>query len=140
MTTSYSAIEHDVQGNIEADLDVVNILEWDENVTDIGIKPAPLGQREAFLARQPDYENPRDVKQAIIHDWLTSSYDAETAVYWLIAFKLLRSPYRGTPYEVMCRAARAEFGAVALPERVSAPIPSVSRSDPFQPVSQGRGV
>jgi hypothetical protein len=62
------------------------------------------------------------IKRAIIEEWRTGCYDADTAIYWLGAFRLLRTPYRGDTYELMCRAAEAEFGAVELPKRVTAPI------------------
>jgi hypothetical protein len=102
MSTPYSAIEHDVQGNIEADVDTVNIP-----------SPADL----AFFDHLLYTDDPELIRSIVLEECRLGVYDTETMMRLLM-----------------------EFGAVALPERVSAPIPSVSRSDPFRPVSQGRGV
>lgn len=75
----------------------------------------------------------QDLKRAIIQEWLTGCYDEHDALYWLMAFKLVRSPQRGDVYRLMSDATLAAFGPVALPEPVSAPVPSVSSSQPFQP-------
>jgi hypothetical protein len=140
MSTPYSAIEHDVQGNIEADVYTVNIL--DDVTLDARIIPSEEYERRSTSAWQAKLNaapTARDNRRTIIRDWLDQVYDADHAIYLSRLFKLHIGSYRGSSYELMAHAAAVEFGAVALPERRTAPIPSVSRSDPFQPVSQGRG-
>jgi hypothetical protein len=86
--------------------------------------------------RGPSYETPTDLKHAIIQEWLFGCYDAKTAVFWMRTFGLLTGPYRGDYHEVMSEVATFELGPVELPERLTAPIPSVSSSKPFQPVGE----
>jgi hypothetical protein len=118
-----------------------NIL--DDALLDARIIPSPDYERRSTSAWQAKLNaapTARDNRRTIIRDWLDEIYDADHAIYLFRLFKLHIGSYRGSSYELMAHAAVTEFGAVALPERVTAPIPSVSRSDPFQPVSQGRGV
>jgi hypothetical protein len=86
---------------------------------------------QAKLAAAP---TARDNRLTIIRDWLDEIYDADHAIYLFRLFKLPIGTYRGSSYELMAHAAAVEFGAVALPERVTAVIPSVSSSKPFAPV------
>jgi hypothetical protein len=141
MSTRYSAIEPCYQGYNEAALDTVNIL--DDVTLDATIIPSEEYERRSTSAWQAKLNaapTARDNRRTIITDWLDQVYDADHAIYLFRLFKLHIGAYRGSSYELMAHAAVTEFGAVALPERVTGPIPSVSRSDPFRPVSQGRGV
>jgi hypothetical protein len=155
MQLPYSAIEHDVQGHNKTDLGTVNILDsvtrepLDDDLADPDnyfaskIMPSEEYERRstsAWQAKLAAAPTARDNRRTIIRDWLDQVYDADHAIYLFRLFKLHIGSYRGSSYELMAHAAVSEFGAVALPERRTAPIPSVSRSDPFQPVSQGRGV
>jgi hypothetical protein len=134
---TYNAELRQVQDN----LDAANIL---TDVTlDATIIPSEEYERRSTSAWQAKLNaapTARDNRRTIITDWLTQVYDADHAIYLFRLFKLHIGSYRGSSYELMAHAAGAEFGAVRLPERVTGTIPSVSRSDPFQPVSQGRGV
>lgn len=78
----------------------------------------------------------RRVKRAVVDEWLTSCYDADDAVRMLVDSGVLRRHPGCDPYELMARAADVEFPGRALPEPVTAPIPSVSSSKPFQPVGE----
>jgi hypothetical protein len=121
-------------------LDSANILT--DKVLDASIIESPEYERRSTSAWRTKLNaapTARDNRRTIITDWLDQVYDADHAIYLFRLFKLSIGTYRGSSYELMAHAAVTEFGAVALPERVTAPIPSVSRSDPFQPVSQGRG-
>ena len=126
---------------VQDNLDAANIL---TDVTlDATIIPSEDYERRSTSAWQAKLNaapTARDNRRTIIRDWLDQVYDADHAIYLFRLFKLHIGSYRGSSYELMAHAAVTEFGAVALPERVTAPIPSVSRSVPFQPVSQGRGV
>jgi hypothetical protein len=123
-------------------LDSANILDLadPENATIIDSDEYRRRETTAWRTKLNAAPTARDNRRTIIRDWLDQVYDADHAIYLFRLFKLPIGTYRGSSYELMAHAACSEFGAVALPERVSAPVPFVSRSDPFQPVSQGRGV
>ncbi len=124
MSTPYSAIEPYVQGNIEADLDVVNISTDPEGfeVVPLGLDHGPVEQKRDLFAKFNAAPTPRDNRRTIIRDWLDQVYDADHAIYLFRLFKLHIGAYRGSSYDLMAHAAVTEFGAVALPERVTAPI------------------
>lgn len=90
---------------------------------------------QAFLDRLPDY-NDNKLRRSIIQEWRTRCYNEYEAVFWLIALDLLKLADDADPYIEMVRIARTEFGDVELPERSEAPIPDVSRKDPFKPRSK----
>jgi hypothetical protein len=137
MSTPYSAIEHDVQGNIKTNLDAVNITILDDITLDATIVDSDAYERRSTSAWQAKLNaapTARDNRRTIIRDWLDQVYDADHAIYLFRLFKLHIGAYRGSSYELMAHAACSEFGAVELPERVTAAIPSVSSSKPFAPV------
>lgn len=94
---------------------------------------APPRETSAMRAKINAARPLQDLKRAIIQEWLTGCYDEHDALYWLMALKLVRSPQRGDAYRMMSYAAQAAFGDVELPEPSMAPIPTVSRSEPFLP-------
>jgi hypothetical protein len=119
-------------------LDTANIL-YDEvlDAEYIGPRTAPTGQTETFFNRLPEAD-PEQLKWAIItywegSDWHEKLFDAEEAIYWLQIYGLLSAEQRITSPENFMRL-------YADSERIKAAGLAVSRSDPFQPVSQGRGV
>ncbi len=118
-----------------------NIL--DDITLDARIIPSPDYERRSTSAWQAKLNaapTAADNRRTIIRDWLDQVYDADHAIYLFRLFKLHIGAYRGSSYDLMAHAAVTEFGPVALPERVTAPIPSVSRSEPFQPIlSQADG-
>ena len=97
--------------------DAGNIL--DDITLDARIIPSPAYERRSTT---------------IIRDWLDQVYDADHAIFLFRLFKLPIGAYRGSSYDLMAHAAVSEFGAVRLPESLSAPIPSVSTREPFAPV------
>lgn len=138
MSTPYSAIEPYVQGNIKTDLSSVNIL--DDVTLDARIIPSPDYERRSTSAWQAKINAAPDSSvtlHAILNEWLTGCYDEEIAVGWLYALRLLPWPQEADCYEVMCNITFFELGPVALPERSTAPIPSVSSREPFAPVDGG---
>lgn len=139
MQLPYSAIEPCVQGNNGADVDVVNISTDPESleVIPIGLDHGPAEQKRALFARFSAAPDEKLALHAIINEWLTGCYDEEIAVRWLYALQLLQEPHDADCYEVMSHLAFFEFGPVALPEPVSAPVPSVSSSKPFAPAQGG---
>jgi hypothetical protein len=128
---TYNAELRQVQDN----LDAANIL---TDVTlDATIVPSEQYERRSTSAWQAKLNaapTARDNRHTIIRDWLDEIYDADHAIYLFRLFKLHIGSYRGSSYELMAHAAVTEFGAVALPERVTGTIPSVSSSKPFEPV------
>jgi len=140
--TTYSAAHHRAQQEISDDVDTVNINDDCEELSEDQIVTSG-SKAVAFMkhlrSRYPLVTQRRSIMLTIIRDWLDHVYDEHIAVDWLVIYGFMK-PLHGDHYELMSRIARHEFGAVALPERRTAPIPSVSRSDPFQPVSQGKGV
>jgi hypothetical protein len=134
MSTPYSAIEPYVQGSIEAGLGTVNFPEECELLTEV---VSPGDQAKNFRRRLPDAD-PEKLKWAIITYWEGSGwheklFNADEAIYWLQIYGLLSAEQRVTSPENFMRL-------YADSERVKAAGLAVSRSDPFQPVSQGRGV
>lgn len=79
----------------------------------------------------------QDLKRAIIQEWLTGCYDEHDAIYWLKTFRLHSGASTGDAYRLMSDAALAAFGDVELPEPSTAPVPSVSRREPFAPAQGG---
>ncbi|HEU4341477.1 MAG TPA: hypothetical protein VFU31_07895 [Candidatus Binatia bacterium] len=121
-------------------LDSANIL--DDALLDARIIPSPDYERRSTSAWQAKLNAAPDSSvtlHAILNEWLTGCYDEEIAVKWLYALRLLSGPQEADCYETMCNFAFFELGPVALPERVTAPIPSVSSSQPFAPLSQNDG-
>lgn len=134
----YTGCAEDVQAPNERMLDSVNIL--DDATLDARIIPSPDYERRSTSAWQAKLNAAPDEKiaiHAIINEWLTGCYDEEIAVGWLYALKLLQEPQEADCYETMCNIAFFELGPVALPERSTAPIPSVSSREPFAPVEGG---
>jgi len=119
-------------------LDTANIL--DDMTLDARIIPSPDYERRSTSAWQAKLNaapTAADNRRTIIQDWLDEIYDSDHAVFLFRLFKLHIGAYRGSSYDLMAHAAVDEFGYVRLPERVTAPIPSVSSSKPFQPVDGG---
>ena len=77
--------------------------------------------------------NPAIAYRAIIDEWRTGCYSADVAVRWLYAYGLIAEPYRGDAHRLMVDAAICEFGPHGLPDSLLAPIPSVSKGQPFNP-------
>lgn len=121
-------------------LDTANIL--DDVTLDARIIPSPDYERRSTSAWQAKLNAAPDSSvtiHAILNEWLTGCYDEEIAIGWLHALQLLQEPQEADCYEAMCNLAFFELGPVALPERVTATIPSVSSSQPFAPLSQNDG-
>jgi len=136
MQTLHSANGPRLQAGNKANLATVNISILDDDTLDARIIPSPDYERRSTSAWQPKLNAAPDEKialHAIINEWLTGCYDARIALGWLYALQLLQEPQEADCYETMCSIAFFELGPVALPERRTAPIPSVSRAEPFAP-------
>lgn len=120
-------------------VDSVNILS--DPALDATIVPSSEYRRRetsAWRAKLNAAPNSSEtILHGIINEWLTGCYDEEIAVGWLYALRLLPDAVDADFYELMSRLAFSEFGPVALPERLTAPIPSVSSGKPFSPVEGG---
>jgi hypothetical protein len=127
MSLPYSAIEHDVQGHNKTSLITVNISEDDDDfvVEDIGIKPAPADQREAFLARFPSNWSWDTIRRTILIGWRMGLYSTNEALNWLVICGFVKPARRANLDLWMENYALHHIGA---------------EDDTFQPVSQGRGV
>lgn len=137
MQTLHSANKPRVQAGNKANLATVNISILDDETLDAAIIDSPAYERRSTSAWQAKVNAAPDEKLAlhgIINEWLTGCYDADIAVGWLYALRLLQEPQDAYCYEVMSNLAFFEFGPVALPERLSAPIPTVSTREPFAPI------
>lgn len=125
-------------GELRRDQDQAGILNLGDpaNAT---IVPSPKYRRRetsAWKAKVDAAPTARDNRRTIISDWLDQVYDANHAIYLFSLFKLYIGSHSGDPYDLMAHAACSEFGAVELPERFLAPIPTVSRSEPFEPTER----
>jgi hypothetical protein len=135
MSTPYSA---ELRQDQEPYLDSGNILDdvtLDATIVDSG----EYRRRETSAWRaklNADQTTTEIILHGVINEWLTGCYDEEVAVGWLYALRLLPDAVDADFYELMSRLAFSELGPVALPERLTAPIPSVSSSKPFQPVGE----
>ena len=114
------------------DLGIFDLSDPD-NATIVASPEYRRRETSAWRAKVDAAPTARDNRRTIISDWLDQVYDADHAIYLFRLFRLHIGPYSGNSYDWMAHAACSEFGAVELPERFLAPIPTVSRSEPFEP-------